>query len=176
MSFLPPFIDGSALAIPLNRLRVTSRSAGHQDGVWAECSGLCHFFFSLFGVFADLLSGFSLRRAFSFFSDGLEFFSHPPSRKMWLLEPIGIRRGVLSPLRLVHFFLNFERTASGSVRTIIGDFWQPFCVTKNNDGPTRQGRGKRQLLKENDICSTQLGRWSCLRGWPSWCPRHLREQ
>ena len=33
-------------------------------------------FFSLFGVFVDLLSGFSLRRVFSFFSGGLEFFSH----------------------------------------------------------------------------------------------------
>ena len=41
---------------------------------------------------------------------------------------------------------------------------------------TREGRGKRQLLEENDICSTRLGRWSCSRGWPSWYPRHLREQ
>ena len=41
---------------------------------------------------------------------------------------------------------------------------------------TREGRGKRQLLEENDICSTRLGRWSCLRGWPSWYPRHLRDQ
>ena len=32
MSFLSPFVDWSALAIPLNRLRVTSRSAEHQDG------------------------------------------------------------------------------------------------------------------------------------------------
>ena len=32
---------------------------------------------------------------------------------------------------------------------------------------TGQGRGKRQLLEENDIFSTQLGRWSCSRGWPS---------
>ena len=32
---------------------------------------------------------------------------------------------------------------------------------------TRQGGGKRQLLEENDIFSTQLGRWSCSRGWPS---------
>ena len=32
MSFFFPFVDWSALAIPLNRLRVTSRSAGHQDG------------------------------------------------------------------------------------------------------------------------------------------------
>ena len=34
-------------------------------------------FFSLFGVFVDLRSGVSLRRVFSFFSGGLEFFSHP---------------------------------------------------------------------------------------------------
>ena len=38
-------------------------------------------FFSHFGVFADLLSGFSSRRVFSFFSDGLEFFSHPAQSK-----------------------------------------------------------------------------------------------
>ena len=33
-------------------------------------------FFWLFGVFVDLLSGFSLQRVFSFFSGGLEFLSH----------------------------------------------------------------------------------------------------
>ena len=32
---------------------------------------------------------------------------------------------------------------------------------------TRQGRGKRQILEENDIYATQLERWSCSRGWPS---------
>ena len=32
MSFLSPFVDWSALAIPLDRLKVTSRSAEHQDG------------------------------------------------------------------------------------------------------------------------------------------------
>ena len=32
---------------------------------------------------------------------------------------------------------------------------------------TRQGRGKRHLLEENDIFSTRLGRWSFSRGWPS---------
>ena len=32
---------------------------------------------------------------------------------------------------------------------------------------TRQDRGKPQLLEENDIFSTQLGRWSCSHGWPS---------
>ena len=31
MSFRSPFVDWSALAIPLNQLRATSRSAGHQD-------------------------------------------------------------------------------------------------------------------------------------------------
>ena len=49
-------------------------------------------------------------------------------------------------------------------------FWQPFCVGENNGScclQLRQARGKRQLLEENDICSTQLGRWGCLRGWPS---------
>ena len=30
---------------------------------------------------------------------------------------------------------------------------------------TGQGRGQRQLFEENDICLTQLGRWSCSRGW-----------
>ena len=52
-----------------------------------------------------------------------------------------------------------SNTESGSA-TIIGDFCQPFCVGKNNDGP--QGK-----TVENDICSTQLGRQSCSRGWPS---------
>ena len=32
---------------------------------------------------------------------------------------------------------------------------------------TREGRGKRYFLKENDVCSTRLGRWSSSRGWPS---------
>ena len=41
---------------------------------------------------------------------------------------------------------------------------------------TRQGRGKRQLLDENDVWLTQPGRWTCSLGRPSWCPRHLREQ
>ena len=37
--------------------------------------------FSFFGVFVYLLSGFSLRRVFPFFSGGLEFFSHPSQSK-----------------------------------------------------------------------------------------------
>ena len=45
MSFLSPYVDWSALAILLNRLRVTSRSAGHQDGAWAQRSGQRYFFF-----------------------------------------------------------------------------------------------------------------------------------
>ena len=49
----------------------------------------------------------------------------------------------------------FYRFESVSV-TIIGDFWQPFCVGKTM-AARRQRRGKRQLLEENDIFSTQLG-------------------
>ena len=45
---------------------------------------------------------------------------------------------------------------SGSV-TIISDFWQPFCVGIIM-AASRQGRGKRLLLVENDGCSTQPGR------------------
>ena len=44
MSFRSPFVDWSALAIPLHRLRATSRSAGHQDSAWAQRSGQCYFF------------------------------------------------------------------------------------------------------------------------------------
>ena len=71
-------------------------------------------FFSLFGVFVDLLSGFSLRRVFLSFLINWSSFPTPPNRKMWLLEPIGSRRGVLSRLRLVYFFV-VKQTASGSV-------------------------------------------------------------
>ena len=54
-------------------------------------------------------------------------------------------------------------------------FWQPFCVGKNNGGHKARPR-KTTIARGNYICSTQLGRWSCSRDWPSWCPRHLREQ
>ena len=46
MSFLYPLVDWSAFAIPLNRLRVTSRSAGQQDGAWVQVSA--QYFFSAF--------------------------------------------------------------------------------------------------------------------------------
>ena len=67
-------------------------------------------FFSLFGVFVDLLSGFSLRRVFSFFLVDWSSFPTPPNRKMWLLEPIGSLSAQVGVI-----FCFFERTASGSV-------------------------------------------------------------
>ena len=52
---------------------------------------------------------------------------------------------------LVDLFNYSEFRLSGSV-TIIGDFWQPFCVGKNNGGQkarprkTTVARGKRHFL------------------------------
>ena len=60
-------------------------------------------FFSLFGVFVDLLSGFSLRRVFSFFSGGLEFFSHPFQSNNVTSGGFRYQEDVLSRLSLVHF-------------------------------------------------------------------------
>ena len=86
MSFLSPFVDWSALAIPLNRLRVISRFAGHQDGAWAQHSGQCYFFFRFLESSSTCCLVFRCGGSFlSFLMD--EFFSHPPNRKIWLLEP-----------------------------------------------------------------------------------------
>ena len=49
MSFLSPFVDWSALASS-KRLRVTSQSAGHQDGAWAQRSGQCYSFFAFWSL------------------------------------------------------------------------------------------------------------------------------
>ena len=70
-------------------------------------------------------------------------------------------------------FRMFRPLTSGSVM-IIGDFWQPFCVGKNNGG--HKARPRKTTIARGKIYLTQLGRWSCSRGWPSWSPRHLREQ
>ena len=122
ISFLYPSVDWSALAIALNRLRVTSRSAGHQDDAWAQRSGECYFFFAFWSLCPSAVWFFVAEGLFVFFLVDWSSFPTPPNRKMWLLVPIGISRGVLCRLRfnLCIFFCFFERTASGSVCNDVG--------------------------------------------------------
>ena len=103
--------DWSALAISLNRLRVTFRSAGHQDDAWAQQSGQCYFFFCFQESSSTCCVVFRCGGTFLSFLVDWSSFPTPTNRKMWLLEPICSRRGVVSRLRLVHFlvFLNGQR-------------------------------------------------------------------
>ena len=129
MSFLSPFVDWSALASSLNRLRVTSRSAGHQDGAWAQRSGQCYSFFAFWSLRRPAVWFFVAEGLFLLFW-WIRVLFPPLNRIMWLLEPKGIRRGVLFRLKLVHFFLflNGQRLVRcvRGLRSTFRFFWCGF--------------------------------------------------
>ena len=148
MSFLSPYVDWSALATPLSRLRVTSRSAGHQDGAWAQRSGQRYFFFCFLESSSTCCLVFRCGVSFLSFLVDWSSFPTPLNRKMWLLEPIGIMRGVLSRLRLVQFSF-FERTSSGSVCPPLPHLRSPLP-------PSVRGQPRVEQLENDDAFKQQV--------------------
>ena len=55
---------------------------------------------------------------------------------------------------------------------IIGDFWQPFCVGKNNGG--HKGRPRKTTFARLSLGGEVVR--AADRPVMIWCPRHLREQ
>ena len=109
MSFLSPFVDWSALAIPLN---------GDFSICWAKGLRLSSafrsvlLFFSLFGVFVDLLSFF--RCGVSFLS--FLVFSQPSQSKNVTPGAYRYQEGCSVSAQFgATFFFFFERTAFRSV-------------------------------------------------------------
>ena len=116
MSFLSPFVDWSALAIPLNRLRVTFWSAGHQDGAWAQRSGQCYFFFFAFRSLRRPAVWFFVAEGlfFLFWWIGVLFPPLPIEKCDFLSQDVAGGVFCLGSGWCIFFFF-FERTASGSV-------------------------------------------------------------
>ena len=112
MSFLSPFVDWSALASSLNRLRVTSQSAGHQDGAWAQRSGQCYSFFAFWSLRRPAVWFFVAEGLFLLFWWIRVLFPALPNVTSGAYR---YQEGCSVSAQVGAFFLSFERTASCSV-------------------------------------------------------------